>query len=234
MVKSPTYSRLGHMPEISKAHYRRLAEIGVFIAAFITASVLAHRYESTLMNLLGDGGVMSMAVFVFLTAFFVVFVIPLDIVFLIPIGTTTWGPVATALMSILGWVTGASIAFWIARARGVRIVSYLIGDARVAALRERIPQTGLFWSIVFLRMLIPVDLLSYALGLFTHMPWHAYMLATAIGVSPFGFFFAYAGTLPPWYQAAALLSAFALVTVILWQYHKSHGSGGGQIQTGEE
>jgi uncharacterized membrane protein YdjX (TVP38/TMEM64 family) len=214
--------------------YRRVSQILVFVAAFIAASYLAHRYQSTLELLLGNGGFVSIALFIFITAVFVVFVIPLDIVFLIPLGAHLWGPVPTALMSIAGWVIGASVTFWIARTWGLPLVQYMIGEERVLEMHESVPQTNLFWSVVLLRMLIPVDILSYALGLFSRMSWQSYIVATALGVAPFGFFFSYAGTLPPWYQVTALLGAFALVFFMLFQYRKSRVLGGGQSRSGQE
>jgi len=42
------------------------------------------------------------------------------------------------------------------------------------------------------------------------MSWGSYVLATAIGVSPLGFYFAYAGALPFWYQILAVGIALAL------------------------
>jgi len=36
-----------------------------------------------------------------------------------------------------------------------------------------------------LRMVLPVDILSYALGLFSNISFIRYMLATIIGVTPF-------------------------------------------------
>jgi len=67
-------------------------------------------------------------------------------------------------------------------------------------LEKKIPKENLFLGIIFLRMVIPVDILSYALGLFSKIKTRDYLLATIIGVSPFAFIFAYLGRMPFYYQ----------------------------------
>lgn len=191
------------------------------VVAFILVSYVVRKYQTDIQFLLVHGALLGRVLFIFLTALFVIFIIPLDIVFLIPVGVSLWGPIATACMSILGWTMGALVAFGIAKKWGLPAVALIVGENRVDALRSRIPTKNLFWSVMLLRMLVPVDLLSYALGIFSDMPWGSYVLATLIGVAPFGFFFAFAGTLPPWYQIGAFLGAFVLVTVVLTKYQKT-------------
>jgi len=66
------------------------------------------------------------------------------------------------------------------------------------------PHQNLFWSVVLLRMALPVDVLSYGIGLFSKMSFSTYFWATLIGVVPFSFIYAYVGSLPVWYQVAIL------------------------------
>lgn len=196
-------------------------QIGVLIAfalAFVGVSYLAHAYQTQLSDIVLSGGVSGIVGFVVLVIIFVVFVIPLDLVLLLPLGVAVWGPVPTALLCILGWTLGSGAAFGISRKFGVGIVEKFIGLERVRAVERRIPERNLFASVVLLRMLVSVDILSYALGLFSTMRWGPYMLATAIGVSPFAFYFSYAGTLPFGYQLAAVGGALALATIALLKY----------------
>jgi len=189
-----------------------------FAAAFVGVSYLAHLYEPEIAAIVNGGGAAGVVGFVVLTAVFVIFVIPLDLVFLVPLGAVVWGPVPTALMSIAGWTLGAAVAFGIARLFGARVVERLIGLKRVRAVESRIPKHHLFGSVILLRMMVSVDILSYALGLFSTMPWGLYIIATAIGVTPFGFYFAFAGVLPMWYQVAAVGGALALATLVFLKY----------------
>ena len=60
-------------------------------------------------------------------------------------------------------------------------------------------------------MVLPVDILSYALGLFTTIKTWKYILATFIGVIPFAFIFSYAGMVNIYYQ----IGAFVLAALVL-------------------
>lgn len=197
---------------------KQLASLALLALLFVMVSFSAQHFKAEIMSIIRSGGVIGPATFILLTAIFVVFIIPLDIAFLIPIAAAIWGPVPTALMSITGWTLGAAIAFAIARRFGTGIVEKLIGLKRVYAVERRIPKRNLFGTVILLRILVSVDILSYALGLFSTMPWGQYVLATMIGVAPFGFYFAYAGTLPFWYQIIALVAGVLLTTVILVKY----------------
>lgn len=208
------------MDELFPPRVRRIASLLAVVAAFIIASYLAHRYEDQIALVLSSTGAASMVLFVGFIIVFVVFAIPLDLVLLVPLGAHVWGPVPTALLCIAGWSLGALLALLVARRWGMPVVARLIGRERIENFHDRIPKGQLFWSVILLRMLIPVDILSYALGLFSTMSWSRYFLATMIGVTPFAFFFAFAGTLPVGYQIVSFMGAFVLVSLILLTYGK--------------
>ena len=197
---------------------RAVGTLALAVAAFLVVSVVAERNRAVLAALVAHGGAAGIIAFVLLTALFVVFVIPLDLVLLVPLGTAAWGPVMTAFMSIFGWTLGAAIAFSLARRFGAPLVGRIAGLARVHALEARIPRRHRFWGVVVLRLLVSVDVLSYALGLASDMPFAAYLSATALGVVPFGFYFAYAGALPFAYRALAVVAALALATAVVVRY----------------
>jgi len=68
------------------------------------------------------------------------------------------------------------------------------------------------------------DLTSYAFGLFGDIDFVPYVLATAIGDLVPGFFFAFAGTLPAWYQIAALAAACVIAALLFW-HTQAEGDG---------
>ena len=68
-----------------------------------------------------------------------------------------------------------------------------------------------------MRMVIPVDVLSYAIGLFSTMSLKSYTLATVIGITPFAFIFAYTAKLPLWLQVCVLI--FTGVVIIYGYKH---------------
>jgi uncharacterized membrane protein YdjX (TVP38/TMEM64 family) len=119
----------------------------------------------------------------------------------------------TGALSIIGWGIGAIIAFLLAQHYGKPLVQRFIPPDRLRAIERLIPQKNLFWSVIFLRMTVPVDVLSYALGLFTEMSLESYVTATIIGITPFALFIAYSGTLVPMYQLIAM-GVLLLVIII--------------------
>ena len=73
-------------------------------------------------------------------------------------------------------------------------------------------------SLVLLRMTFPVDVLSYALGLFSRSTTAAEVaLSTALGAAPFALLFALVPTLSTSAQAiVAVASAGAFALYVLW------------------
>jgi uncharacterized membrane protein YdjX (TVP38/TMEM64 family) len=136
---------------------------------------------------------------------------PVTVMPLIPIASNLWGVTTTAILSIIGWTIGAWIAFAIARKYGIPIITKFISVKNINQINKFIPEENLFLSIIFLRMTIPVDGLSYGVGLFTKMKTRDYLIATIIGLIPFSFLFAYLGTVNFYFQ----MFGFIAVTIIL-------------------
>ena len=118
---------------------------------------------------------------------------------LIPVAVQVWRPVPAAIVTTIGWTSGSLIAFLIARRWGYPLVKKLTSADRVKQLKKYIPE-DLFWSIVLLRLVMPMDVMSYVLGLFTDISWPKYALATALGLTPSAFVLAYVGKLPNAYE----------------------------------
>lgn len=150
-------------------------------------------------------------------------VVPVATIVLIPLAVEFFGPFMTAVYGIIGWGAGGAIAFLIARYLGRPIVEKLFDIKEINKYSKYISKDISFWSVVILRLLMPVDILSYALGLFSLLSFRRYMLATLIGITPFAFIFSYTGQ--------ALISgqyvnvvAFGLVSMailfVLWKIIK--------------
>jgi len=134
---------------------------------------------------------------------------------LIPIAVRAWGRVPAALATTAGWTAGSLIAFLIARRWGYPVVRKITSIERVRAMRRYIPE-DLFWSVVLVRLVLPMDVISYVLGLFTDIGWPEYAAATALGLTPSAFLLAYFGKLPNAYEIIAFgVGAMAVVAGIL-------------------
>lgn len=104
-----------------------------------------------------------------------------------------WGPALTASFNVVGWGIGAAVAFSVAREIGKPLLARFVSFGKIEAYEKNIPLRAEFWSIVALRVVMPVDALSYALGFFSTISFPRYMLATIIGITPFSIVFAYGG-----------------------------------------
>lgn len=183
-------------------------------ALFVIAAYFAQKYNDALVSLAVSGGNgLGIIIYIAITIASVI-VPPFSSAPLIPLAANTWGFFWAGVFSIAGWVLGSMAAFLIARIYGVLFVSKIISLEKIHGIQKLISSKHLFWSVVLLRMVLPVDILSYALGLFSVIGWKKYALATTLGVTPFAFVFAYAGTLPLRYQLIVLLTLAPLI--IIW------------------
>jgi uncharacterized membrane protein YdjX (TVP38/TMEM64 family) len=118
---------------------------------------------------------------------------------LIPVAADAWGRILAALITTAGWAVGSLMAFLIARRWGYPVVKKLTSRERLRQLAKYIPD-DLFWSVVLLRVVMPMDVLSYVLGLLTDLSWNRYVIATALGLLPSAFLLTYLGHLRHGYE----------------------------------
>ncbi len=190
----------------------------IFLVIFLTLAFFTIRYYSDwVREATTEAGVWGMFLYVIITVLAVV-VAPISTLPLVIIAASAWGHLMAAILSIIAWTLGAVIAFILARVFGRPLVAMLVNLERVRAIENKIPQKNFFWSVVFLRMVLPVDILSYGLGLFSNMKFLPYFTSTIIGVIPFAFIFSYSTKLPVFYQILIIAFAFA---VAAWGFIKS-------------
>ena len=84
---------------------------------------------------------------------------------------------------------------------------------KICEYEKFMPQKNIFAGIVFLRIAIPIDVISYAIGLFTNISFVPYFFATLLGFLPSAFFLAYIGTLPAHMQIIGF-AVFLLVVIV--------------------
>jgi uncharacterized membrane protein YdjX (TVP38/TMEM64 family) len=177
---------------------------------FLASAYIASAYAEPLARLLGSSGVSGILIYMAVATVSTV-VAPLSSIVLLPIVSAVWGPFMAAVASIIAWFVGAMIAFYLSRRYGRPLVERFVSKERLAAVERRIPSERLFWQLVALRMVVPVDVLSYILGLFKNITWKTYAFSTLLGIIPFAFVFAYVGTLPLQYTIPLVLVALGAV-----------------------
>lgn len=115
---------------------------------------------------------------------------------LLPMAVLAWGPWGSAGIMLVGWVTGAALSFALGRYAQDAILRRFPSVQRHARIDRLIHPQHRLLSLVMLRMTFPVDVLSYALGLFSRRTTLLEnTVSTAIGGAPFAIVFSLFPTL---------------------------------------
>lgn len=184
----------------------------LILTLFVVAGYFSQVYLDQLTALLEGNMVTGMVAYV-LGATITTVIAPLSFLPVLPVAVSLWGSFVAAMLSIVAWSFGSAIAFLLARRYGRPLVLRLVGERKMKHFTEFMPQRNLFIAVVFLRIALPVDLLSYALGLIGVMRFWPYMLATVIGLIPFAFSLSYLAGLDTRYQIGAFI--IAIVVIVL-------------------
>lgn len=187
---------------------------GVWVVLLFALGLwLASHYAQPIEQALQRHAVAGIVVFVASSAIAVVLPLASNLP-LVPLAVLAWGPGWTALLLLLGWIAGSAIAFVFGRHARGWILRRFPSVQRHADIDRLIHPDHRLLSLVSLRMTFPVDVLSYALGLFSRSTTLAEVMAsTAIGAAPFALLFAWfpglSGTVQ-WTVLAASLVVFCV------------------------
>ncbi len=178
---------------------------------------VAHEFAMPIRAAVTAWPMLGLAVFVLSSA--VAVLLPmLSNLPLVPMAVLAWGPWWTASLLLLGWVLGAALSFALGRRARPLILRLLPSVGRHADIDRLIHPEHRLLSLVLLRMTFPVDVLSYALGMFSRKTSSTEQaLSTLIGAAPFALLFAWVPALP----AATQITVFAVTTLmfaahVLW------------------
>jgi len=199
--------------ETKKNKIKAVIPVAIIVALFVVSAFYSQKYDEEAKIFVEGGGVFGMVAYVIIAVIATV-AAPVSAGPLIPIAANAWGVAITAALSILGWTIGSLVAFAIGRRYGLPLAQKFFSVRNLENMHKHIPQERIFWSVVLLRIMIPVDLLSYALGIFGVLGWRRYTLATIIGITPFAFIFAYLGTLPVSYQLFSIPAGILLIFIV--------------------
>lgn len=184
------------------------------LAMFFLISYIA---KSDLVNLKFFSENMLLAVFIYILFLALeVVVLPINSYPLIPIASNLFGWIAAGIYSLIGWTIGSFIAFFIAQKYGKPILSKIVSLKNIEKYEKRMPQKNVFLSVVLLRIFLPIDIVSYALGLFTKMKKTTYTLATLIGYAPLAFVISYLGVIPLYYQVIGFIIGGLILLIGGW------------------
>jgi uncharacterized membrane protein YdjX (TVP38/TMEM64 family) len=205
---------------------REVVSLAVLTAVLVTAVWLARSHAEGLKHFIDAHRIEGVVVYILLNILDAV-IAPGATLPLIPIAAHVWGSVPAAIVTTIGWTAGSLLAFYIARRWGSPIVKKLTSMERVKRLRQYVPKHP-FWSVVLLRLVVPMDVISYVLGLFTDMTWQSYALATALGLTPSAFILTSIGKTPRAYDIIMFGIGGAVVGWIIYSTRRgspAHASG---------
>ena len=183
----------------------------LIVAGFIVASYIVQNNLDFFKNYIGHG-FLGMITYTLIVVVSIVLA-PINEVILMPVATALWGWFITALLTLLGLTLGSIIVFVLTRKYGAPLIRKLLPLDKIYKYERLMPQEHLFVGIILLRIAVPIDVVSYAIGLFTKIRFVPYFFATLIGFLPLAFFLAYIGTLPAHMQIIGFI-VFLFVVII--------------------
>lgn len=189
----------------------------IVLILFIVVSLIVQQYLPFLEKLMNDSWV---GVFVYIAAgIFATVFAPVSSVPLLPVAVQLWGWQTAAIISIFAWWIGALLAFLIARYFGVKIVEKMIPMEKLREYEEVLPTSRMFIGIIIIRLLLPADVMSYVLGLFSRVSFFIYATATLIGSIPIAFVLAYIGSMSIELQIIGFIIFTLLFIVVVYYFY---------------
>jgi uncharacterized membrane protein YdjX (TVP38/TMEM64 family) len=205
-------------PQLTWAELLPSLRLGAGVVVLFGAAVLLARlYAGPIQAVLAAHPRLGVIVFVASSALAVLMPLLTNLP-LVPLAVLAWGPAWTALLLLAGWAAGAAIAYALGRHARPVILRHFPSVQRHAGIDRLIHPQRRVLSLVLLRMTFPVDVLSYALGLFSrHTTAMENLLSTAIGAAPFALLFAYYPALPGSAQLVVfVLSVLVFAVYVAW------------------
>lgn len=162
------------------------------LVALMVASIFYSAPIEYLRSMVGENLPLTIVALVTLTLVATV-IAPITTVLIVPASAGFVGPVIAGAAAWLGWFLGSLIAFYIARRFGRPLLQRFVSLKKIEQYEAYVPERVSLLTLIFLRMIIPPDILSYTIGTISTMRWRPYILGTLIGLAPFAFIGAYAG-----------------------------------------
>lgn len=196
---------------MAKSPPRIWITIIILVSIFIVVTYFADVHQGVLRTYVENQPIIGAFVYIMLGMFDAV-IAPGSTLALVPVAGKLWGPLLGALLTLIGWTWGSFVAFFLADKFGQPLVNRIVSEKKLQAVKHFIPK-NLFWGVVMARLVMPLDVISYALGLFTNMGYREYIGATVLGVAPGAFLLSFLGTLPAIYE----IMIYAVgVAVFIW------------------
>ena len=184
------------------------------IALFIVVSLIVQNNLIFIKAIITNHFYLGIFVFIVLEISSIV-IAPITTIPLLPVASNAFGWPLTFLLSFISWTIGSLIAFIIAREYGKPFVEKFMSLEQAVEFKEYFPKKHIFIGLIVLRIIIPADVLSYALGLFTKIDYKTYIITLIIGTIPSAFFFSYLGSLPILFQSIGWIIGITILFILV-------------------
>lgn len=165
----------------------------VTVVLFVVLSQWSQQHVELLKALTTQAGMVGIVSYITIMAASII-IAPLGTGFLLPVAAMSYGPILAATYSIVGWTIGSVISFWIARHFGFKKYKNTPLIKRIQTYEASVQRLHFYALIVLIRIALPVDVVSYALGFASSISYRVFFITTILGVSPLAFVFTFATT----------------------------------------
>lgn len=190
----------------------------LFIAGFIIVSYIVQSNTDFFTKYI-QNNIASMIIYVIILIISAV-IAPIDPAFLMPVAIASWGWLNTAILSLVGWTLGSALVFVIARKFGLPLIQRFVPLKKVYKYEKLMHKHDKFFGIIFLRLAMPIDIISYVIALFTTVDFIPYFIATLIGYLPLALLLAFLGTLSFNLQIISFVIFVILVLIFFFFFKK--------------
>ena len=191
--------------------YKAYAGIALIIATFLLISYLINRNTSIIQGYILSSRWSMLIYFLLIVAEIVV--APISLIPVIPLASALWGPIISFVITILGWTLGSIIAFILARKLGTPILEKLVSMKEIKRYHRFIPEKNLLSWVIITRIFIPIDIMSYAIAIFTKIDVKKFALGTFIGFIPITLILSFFGGIPS--EAKIVLIVIGIILILL-------------------
>jgi uncharacterized membrane protein YdjX (TVP38/TMEM64 family) len=191
---------------------KAIFELLTVVILFILFSAIIQKNSYLFTNLL-DKSLIGILIYLFVVIIAMVFA-PISSVPLIPIISSIWGWKIAGFINLIAWLIGAIIIFLIVRKLGSKLITKLIPLSSLYKIEEKMSKTSILVNAFLLRMIIPADIMSYALVFFSDINFSTYLLLSFFAFIPAAFLLSYVGEIHFIYQLIVALVIFIIVLSI--------------------
>ena len=206
----------------TKERIKAFLIFSIIIALFLVVSYYSKNIYDT--NILQGKGYIWMFVY-FLLVILEIILGFVSAIPLIPLAVNIWGVIPTFILTLTGRVVGSALIFYISRKFGLDLIAKLISLNKLNKYQEKIPKQNLFIWVVLIRLILPIDIISYAIALFTKIRFWPYIIATTIGFIPWTLLLVLFGDLNFKIQMILIgagITLFAIIFIFLKNRKNNH------------